>query len=282
MMQTMTVRVGPCGDESQREFNVHPSLLALASPVFKSMLSHDMQESRSVLIELPEKSPAQFEMLLTFITPIDSRKAKVTPDNVEALLWWAEEYCMDWLKLECEETLLTMPSSPSMLLRAHKFSLLILRAQCLQNLIERPNVECDWSECLDEHALLKDIFQATWVNVLANSDTACLTYFHQIHVDAQTGAHILSSEEALKLKHIGRCLVEVVSPEQVNAGMKLLWKASSADSYHLTRVREGPDAEGDIKVLEPGWNKVSAWIGCSKNSRRRTDESLLYILSQCE
>ena len=120
------------------------------------------------------------------------------------------------------------------------------------------------------------------MNVLAKSDTVCLAYFNQIHVDAQTGAHILSAEEAYKLKCLGHCLVEVVSPAQVKAGMKLLWKASLAHSYHLTLAKDDPDTEGDIKVLGPGRLKVSDWIGCSKNSSRRSGESLLYILPQCE
>ena len=115
-MRPVAIRVGPTEKETEREFEVYGPVLALASPVFKSMLSCDMAESRDQLIALPGKSPAEFEALMKFITPIESRYAKVSAENVHFLLQWADEYCMDWLKHECELELLQHPISSQQLL----------------------------------------------------------------------------------------------------------------------------------------------------------------------
>ena len=85
-MRPFAIRVGPSEEEPEREFEVYGPVLALASPVFKSMLSCDMAESRDHLIALPGKSPTEFEAVMKFITPIESRTAKVSPENVHFLL----------------------------------------------------------------------------------------------------------------------------------------------------------------------------------------------------
>ena len=174
-MIPFTIRVGPTEEEAQKEFEVFGPVLALASPVFKSMLSFDMVETRDQLIVLPGKSPVEFEALLKFVTPVESRNAKVTDDNMHFLLRWGDEYCMDWLKAECELELLKQPASSQQLLLADKFSLSNLRSQCITHLVTEPchgtGYDTDWSDCLDKPDLLRYILKATWSEL-----SLCLGY----------------------------------------------------------------------------------------------------------
>jgi hypothetical protein len=50
-METTMITVGPTCDESARNFQVYGNLLAMTSPVFKSMLNTQMAESQANHIE---------------------------------------------------------------------------------------------------------------------------------------------------------------------------------------------------------------------------------------
>mmetsp|Transcript_11252 Transcript_11252/g.20570 ORF Transcript_11252/g.20570 Transcript_11252/m.20570 type:complete len:261 (-) Transcript_11252:122-904(-) len=84
---------------------VHSQFLTFVSPVFRSMLSSGMTESRTKAICLPDKKKEEFVVFMEAIQPLS--KLRLTPENAPFLARWADEYGVDVLKEKCEEHLMT-------------------------------------------------------------------------------------------------------------------------------------------------------------------------------
>ena len=113
------------------ELVVHSQVLAMASPVFKAMLSGDMKEAASKRVDIGIATVEGFKEFYGFLTPGQSRKAKVSERNVEELLEIAGYYQVDFLRNECEKFLLKAPGSVDGLLLASKYNLQQLQNHCI-------------------------------------------------------------------------------------------------------------------------------------------------------
>eukprot|EP00929_Paragymnodinium_shiwhaense_P115694 TRINITY_DN84723_c0_g1_i1.p1 TRINITY_DN84723_c0_g1~~TRINITY_DN84723_c0_g1_i1.p1 ORF type:complete len:220 (-),score=52.16 TRINITY_DN84723_c0_g1_i1:83-742(-) len=100
---------------------VHPAVLALASPVFSSMLTQDMAEKRTGQIHLKDKKKEEFETVLDFLMP--GKRERVTEENVGFVMAWADEYCMEALKKECTVLIESLPPTADNLQLAWKWNL---------------------------------------------------------------------------------------------------------------------------------------------------------------
>mmetsp|Transcript_19629 Transcript_19629/g.45708 ORF Transcript_19629/g.45708 Transcript_19629/m.45708 type:complete len:239 (+) Transcript_19629:57-773(+) len=79
-------------------------ILALVSPVFRQMIESGMQESQQRRIELPGKTMSEFRTLMGVIQPLS--EVALDADKANFLARWADEYCVEQLRVRCEDILL--------------------------------------------------------------------------------------------------------------------------------------------------------------------------------
>ena len=169
-------------DGGNIEVPVNSSILMLASPVFKSMLTHSMKERAKKQIELPDKDPEEFKTLVSFLLPATGRCQQISKENVDFLLSWCDEYCIDPLKSECLEFIQTQPPSMQRMLQAHKFNLESYVEKCIQDLLR--NGTRDWSQCYGDPSLTQKVLDRTmaWVdkNTTLSQDSLWTTEAHAL------------------------------------------------------------------------------------------------------
>lgn len=85
-----------------QKFQAHKAILASRSPVFRAMFKHDMEESRTNHIEIHDLEPHGFKAIMGFIY---TGKAPDLHSMANTLLAAADKYCLEGLKIFCEETL---------------------------------------------------------------------------------------------------------------------------------------------------------------------------------
>jgi len=108
------------------------TVLALSSPVFAALLGSVMREGRTKEVNLPGKSKGEFELFLSFLQPCS--RVRVSPDNVDVMLPWFDEYQVWVLKEECENVLFYMPCTVQRLRQATKFGMEAQYQRCLREL----------------------------------------------------------------------------------------------------------------------------------------------------
>ena len=86
----------------QVDVYAHKAILTARSPVFVKMLSHDMKESATNTIELPDIESAVLKELLTYVYTNDCPNIK---SYGASLLYSAEKYELVHLKALCERQL---------------------------------------------------------------------------------------------------------------------------------------------------------------------------------
>ena len=84
------------------KFFAHKAILAVRSPVFVKMLLHNMQESITNTINLPDIEPDALKELLIYIYTCESPNIK---EHAISLLYQAEKYQLGHLKALCERCL---------------------------------------------------------------------------------------------------------------------------------------------------------------------------------
>ena len=89
-------------DPNQIEFYAHKAILAMRSPVFATMFSHDMKETATNTITLNDIEPDVLKELLTYIYTGDCPNIETHADS---LLYHAEKYELSILKARCERYL---------------------------------------------------------------------------------------------------------------------------------------------------------------------------------
>eukprot|EP00438_Fugacium_kawagutii_P012815 Skav200468 [mRNA] locus=scaffold5182:5222:5716:- [translate_table: standard] len=148
----------------------------LASPVFEKMLTQDMVEKKSGRIELPGKCPKEFKVLLRFLQPITGRRQSITDKNVDFLVQWCDEYCIDSLKDECIEFIKRQPHSMDRLLQAHGLAHPRLNNfinRCISSLLKKG--QKDWTKCYQHPELLQKVFEMTMKYFKHSAVPACDT-----------------------------------------------------------------------------------------------------------
>lgn len=90
-----------CG---QREFPVHKALLSARSKVFQAMFEHKMLENERSRVEIED---IDGEIMLEILRFIYTGKTQNMDKFADALLPAADKYCLERLKVQCEETLCT-------------------------------------------------------------------------------------------------------------------------------------------------------------------------------
>ena len=121
---TLTCTDIPTEDGSptpQVNFYAHRAVLAARSPVFVKMFSHDMKESATNIINMPDIEPDVLKEFLTYLYTYDSPNIK---NYAASLLDFAEKYQLPHLKSLCEQRLsydLQINNAAKILLLAHTY-----------------------------------------------------------------------------------------------------------------------------------------------------------------
>lgn len=84
-----------------KNFLAHQDILRARSEVFCSMLSHDMQEKKSDVIEVPDCDPQAFEQLLCYV--YTGKTETLDENNMFGLYYAADKYNLAHLKEKCGE-----------------------------------------------------------------------------------------------------------------------------------------------------------------------------------
>lgn len=90
-----------CGE---REFPVHKAILSARSRVFQAMFEHKMLENERSRVEIEDIDGEIMYEILRFIYMGETQNLKKYAD---ALLPAADKYCLERLKVQCEEMLCT-------------------------------------------------------------------------------------------------------------------------------------------------------------------------------
>ena len=90
-----------CG---QKEFPVHKAILSARSKVFQAMFEHKMLENERSRVEIED---IDGEIMLEILRFIYTGKTQNIEKLADALLPAADKYCLERLKVQCEETLCT-------------------------------------------------------------------------------------------------------------------------------------------------------------------------------
>ncbi|KAL1763418.1 speckle-type POZ protein, partial [Sigmodon hispidus] len=85
-----------------QEFRAHKAILAARSPVFKAMFEHDMEERRKNRVEIHDLEPQVFRAMMDFIY---TGKVPNLHSMADAVLFAADKYCLEVLKVMCEDAL---------------------------------------------------------------------------------------------------------------------------------------------------------------------------------
>lgn len=121
-------------------FHLHSYVLMSQSPVFHQMLTSEMREADDGRISLAGKKKREFRELLRHLkTSGSSKPPKISPDDAEWLVVWADEYAIEGLKIRCEKVLMELPASNFDALEfATKHGLEKRRKQCLYEIAFNP------------------------------------------------------------------------------------------------------------------------------------------------
>lgn len=84
-----------------KKFRAHQDILRARSEVFRSMLSHDMVEKNSGVVDVPDCDPRAFEQFLFYI--YTGKIETIDENNVFDLYYLADKYMRAHLKEECSK-----------------------------------------------------------------------------------------------------------------------------------------------------------------------------------
>lgn len=128
--------------------HVHKAILACRSPVFKAMFGHDMLEKNQNIVNIED---VKHEALIELLRFIYSGKVNRIEQIFCELLYAADKYCIESLKLMCEESIvnnLTVTNAMEYLVLSDKNNasvakkkILIFIRKNLQSIIKTPEFE---------------------------------------------------------------------------------------------------------------------------------------------
>ena len=114
------------------------TLLRMCSPVFERMFSSGMEESQKGEVKVEVSTARNFDAFYRLLMPGSYRRKHVTEEGVDSLLALSDYYDVKFIKLSCEEKLLTLPVTVERLLQAHKYGLKMQHNRCISELCQRP------------------------------------------------------------------------------------------------------------------------------------------------
>uniref|UniRef100_A0ABD2X5A2 BTB domain-containing protein n=1 Tax=Trichogramma kaykai TaxID=54128 RepID=A0ABD2X5A2_9HYME len=120
----------------ENDIPAHKIILALASPVFRAMFTHDMLENKSHFVEITDTPYNILVEMLRFIYTGDIVSTKV--DIVLEILAVADKYQVDSLKIKCGKVLcdaLTTDNAVKILMAAHKHQAKYLEDEVIKFII---------------------------------------------------------------------------------------------------------------------------------------------------
>mmetsp|Transcript_110386 Transcript_110386/g.313200 ORF Transcript_110386/g.313200 Transcript_110386/m.313200 type:complete len:245 (-) Transcript_110386:321-1055(-) len=89
------------------EFKVQSLILMMVSPVFRQMLTLEMDERRNRVIHLPDKKKDEFKVFWNVLQPMS--QVLISASNAVFLSRWANEYDVEAMKSKCEDILCAGP-----------------------------------------------------------------------------------------------------------------------------------------------------------------------------
>lgn len=117
-----------CG---HKEFPVHKAILSARSKVFQAMFEHKMLENERSRVEIED---IDGDIMLEILRFIYAGKIQNIDSLADALLPAADKYCLERLKVQCEETLcstIDKDNVADILILADLHSATQLRQQCI-------------------------------------------------------------------------------------------------------------------------------------------------------
>jgi len=150
-----------------KQFKAHKVILAVQSPVFKAMFESEMMESNSNRVEIDDINEKLMEETLTFIY---TGKAPNVDQMASELLFPADKYQLDHLKLMCEEVLcrnVKVENVVDVLVLADKHNANQLKTVCLKFIATHASETMQtpsWKSlkpAQEYHSLVTEVFEAT-------------------------------------------------------------------------------------------------------------------------
>ena len=150
-----------------KEFKAHKVILAVQSPVFRAMFESEMMESKSNRVEIDDIDEELMEETLTFIY---TGKSPNVDEMASELLFPADKYQLDHLKLMCEKVLcrdVKVENVIDVLVLADKHNANQLKTICLQFIATNASETMQtpsWKSlkpAQEYHSLVTEVFEAT-------------------------------------------------------------------------------------------------------------------------
>ncbi|XP_042909507.1 speckle-type POZ protein B-like [Parasteatoda tepidariorum] len=143
------------GDQS---FPAHKIILSAHSPVFKNMMTHEFEESKTNSVTITDATPEIFDLFLRYLY---SGEIEVKCwDSLKALYYLSDKYDIGILKTKCAETaisILSVDSACDILKAAYTYSdshiITTAKQFAVQHLKEIVLRE-DWKELVTTHPLI--------------------------------------------------------------------------------------------------------------------------------
>ena len=145
-----------CGTKS---FPCHRGILSARSPVFRAMLSSELSEKRDGNIDIKDFSPDVIEAMLKFMYASTVPSNDEDREHLAEVLKAADQYQLDLLKTECENTLcrgLKINNCLISLILGDMYQAEVLKRCSMKMLFENMNEVFsqspeDWTSCVKSH-----------------------------------------------------------------------------------------------------------------------------------
>ncbi|XP_042909502.1 uncharacterized protein [Parasteatoda tepidariorum] len=143
------------GDQS---FPAHKIILSAHSPVFKNMMTHEFEESKTNSVTITDASPEIFDLFLRYLY---SGEIEVKCwDSLKALIYLSHKYDIGILKTKCAEaaiSILSVDSACDILETAYTYSDSHLKTTAKQFAVQHLKeivLREDWKELVTNHPLI--------------------------------------------------------------------------------------------------------------------------------
>ena len=164
---TLTCTDIPTEDGSptpQVSFYAHRAVLAARSPVFAKMFSHDMKESTTNIVDMPDIEPDVLKEFLTYLYTYDSPNIK---NHAASLLDFAEKYQLPHLKSLCEQRLsydLQINNAAKNLLLAQTYGAKQLKQNALLYISKHSAIQqtAEWGKVKENAELLAELVKVMY------------------------------------------------------------------------------------------------------------------------